>query len=795
MYTQNIYQRRSDGACINKVPLPPVRSQAGAGYFVTPGLGIFDSSGMQKATCASDFPPSKPYKLTLEYNVEGSQTVLSPLSIARSFEVMFPYDNEISVLQNRINKSLLIEVYKESTYRALLNLQEINNYPVVIKPKSSVMSKGVFHCEETLDLTEKERGQLDSQGVIDLYRINHTNMYSVTFNTYHLPDKIKISCLVFKVKLHIPKPRRCFKCQRYGHTEEHCVHRRVCPSCGHEGHSFQDCKAPPKCYHCEEPHPVTSTMCPMYKLEHLVLEYGVRNHVDYNEARTVIYDLYDDLVLKVPKLRSFQNLNVTPLSPVETGIVEKLSNTIDEQQAQIALLIDDLKHIRSFIKTPEHTTLDSPSSFCENEIPHSPQNQSSPVPHNLIPVTRFSFVKTKSPPVKRCRFSSSLPDLSQILTDFPKTVPSVLTDIDHFDGDDPFVHTSCDKVSLHSYEYQSPSIADTDPLDGDVSMGNSSFEHETLYSQDDICPSIASTSNSLSDLVAFNYSASDSVSITDLSETVHDFSTLESKPLSSQSCGLSESLPNLSQVWFEWPFTEGYCSDNDNHYRNVSFLDHPSFENESLHSHSYDCHTPSTKPLSSQSCGLSESLPNLSQDRFLLWREGYTSDNDIHETIWRNFLAKQDHIDFCYRNVSFLDHSSFENESLHSHSYDYHTPSIASNSTSLTELAVLNDSSSTNAHIAMNDLSQEIDTFPEQPSHLSQGSDHSNNDSSDFITVTYDRRGRLMKPSINPDDKTLSCQSSDDAPSVKEVVTYLPAFEPSEPFFFILKSTNDIIYL
>ena len=76
---------------------------------------------------------------------------------------------------------------------------------------------------------------------------------------------------------------------------------------------------------------------------------------------------------------------------------------------------------------------------------------------------------------------------------------------------------------------------------------------------------------------------------------------------------------------------------------------------------------------------------------------------------------------------------------------------------------------------------KKIDTFPEQPSHLSQGSDHSNNDSSDFITVTYDRRGRLMKPSINPDDKTLSCQSSDDAPSVKEVVSYLPAFEPSEP--------------
>ena len=102
-------------------------------------------------------------------------------------------------------------------------------------------------------------------------------------------------------------------------------------------------------------------------------------------------------------------------------------------------------------------------------------------------------------------------------------------------------------------------------------MGNSNFEHETLYSHDDMCSSIASTSNSLTDLAAFYYSASDSVSITDLSESVYDYSSLEAKALSSQSCGLSESLPNLSQARVEWPseslrariikeWTEGFLS-------------------------------------------------------------------------------------------------------------------------------------------------------------------------------------------------------------------------------------------
>ena len=183
MYNQSIYQGRPDDACVTKVPLPPVQKcQAGAGYSVTPGMVI--SADLAKSYCASnpmnslnseksdssDSPSLKPLRLVLEYIFGDAHTELSPLSIARYLERMFSHD-DISILQSRINKSLLIEVYNDATYRSLLKLQEINKSPVVIKPKSSVMSKGVFHCEETLDLTENERAQLESQGVIDLYRV------------------------------------------------------------------------------------------------------------------------------------------------------------------------------------------------------------------------------------------------------------------------------------------------------------------------------------------------------------------------------------------------------------------------------------------------------------------------------------------------------------------------------------------------------------------------------------------------------------------------------------------------
>ena len=208
MYTKTIHQRRSDSACITKVPLPPVRSQAGAGHFVAPGMGISDTSGMQTATCASTFPAMKPHKLTLQYVFEGTESVLTPLIIARSLEFLFPDDKSISVSQNRANKSLMIEVDENATYNALLDTKEINRSPVEITPRETVLSKGIFHCEETLDLTDREQGQLKRQGVIELHRINHTHMYFVTFSTHYLPKEIKISSLVFKIKLHVPKPRR-----------------------------------------------------------------------------------------------------------------------------------------------------------------------------------------------------------------------------------------------------------------------------------------------------------------------------------------------------------------------------------------------------------------------------------------------------------------------------------------------------------------------------------------------------------------------------------------------------------
>ena len=371
MSNQPHFQRRSDGACINKVPLPPVRSQAGAGYSVAPGMGVSELSGTQKATCASTITSGKPYKLIIQYKFDENPSVLSPISIARSLEHMFPDDKDMSIFQNQTNPHLMIEVTDDVTYKKLLKLSAINQVPVKIEDRStSNTTKGHFHCEDDLELTEAEKRQVKEQGVIDLYRIQHTNMYAVTFNKAYLPETLKISRLVFRLRIFIPKPRRCFKCQRYGHNENHCLHSRVCPKCSQPGHTFEECKNSPSCYHCYGQHQASSHHCPRFILEKLVLEYKVTQKIDFSQARSYIYKVFPDLVNKIPHLKPY---NPTPVvSTVETSIPENLKQTIEGQQNQIDHLTSELKHLKSFSENKTDITEPQPffheSSVDENSL-------------------------------------------------------------------------------------------------------------------------------------------------------------------------------------------------------------------------------------------------------------------------------------------------------------------------------------------------------------------------------------------------------------------------------------------
>lgn len=66
----------------------------------------------------------------------------------------------------------------------------------------------------------------------------------------------------------VAKPRRCFKCQKFGnHEARRCPAREpTCGLCARAGHVESDCASEtPKCANCAGPHKASDRGCPEYK--------------------------------------------------------------------------------------------------------------------------------------------------------------------------------------------------------------------------------------------------------------------------------------------------------------------------------------------------------------------------------------------------------------------------------------------------------------------------------------------------------------------------------------------------
>ena len=115
--------------------------------------------------------------------------------------------------------------------------------------------------------------------------LERTTIYIVAFGECILPKQVAIGWTRCLVHEYIPAPRRCFKCNRYGHGIKTCRQEEsTCVICGEQEHGSH-CDRMPKCSNCSEAHVASSKEFFCFKLKQETLAIQTRVKCSYSDAK------------------------------------------------------------------------------------------------------------------------------------------------------------------------------------------------------------------------------------------------------------------------------------------------------------------------------------------------------------------------------------------------------------------------------------------------------------------------------------------------------------------------------
>ena len=318
----------------------------------------------------------KPFKryLVIKHNDPNTKmSDLNPFDIDRKIKSVLGKKHTCKV--NRLRSGLLlIEVDRKQDFDKLMKTKKLQDIPVVIEEHSTLnTSKGLIYCDnDSIKRMSNEeiKTEMENQNVTEVYRImkrvgnghDPTNLFIVTFGDPSLPKDVKIGYLHVEVKLYIPNPRRCFKCQRYGHGKNTCTHETVCALCGESGHEYgsDECDKEKKCYHCEQDHEASSRDCPMWILEKEILKEHLSKNITLKQARTNVYSSNPDLITQIPRISVPKSkASYSSVSAQSTAIHQQLV----QQQQQISLLTTQISDLLEVIRQSHSSSMSTRSDI------------------------------------------------------------------------------------------------------------------------------------------------------------------------------------------------------------------------------------------------------------------------------------------------------------------------------------------------------------------------------------------------------------------------------------------------
>ncbi|XP_055928047.1 uncharacterized protein LOC129959249 [Argiope bruennichi] len=192
---------------------------------------------------------------------------------------------------------LLIEVATRKQAEQILKLNSLSTIPVSVTPHASLnSSKGVISCGELFNVpVEQICKDFKAIGVTHVRRIKirkngelvDTKHLILTFHSPKIPESVKAGYMKLAVRPYFPNPLRCFKCQRFGHSQASCRGTLICARCAEAVHDSSACTKPEKCVNCKDSHTSFSRSCSAWKFEEMIAE-KVKKDISYIEARQIV---------------------------------------------------------------------------------------------------------------------------------------------------------------------------------------------------------------------------------------------------------------------------------------------------------------------------------------------------------------------------------------------------------------------------------------------------------------------------------------------------------------------------
>ncbi|GFT43045.1 putative RNA-directed DNA polymerase from transposon BS [Trichonephila clavipes] len=253
-----------------------------------PGKGLVLPTNFNVDQLANN---SRFFILTLS---NGEMSRKSPFAIQKALQGI----GEPKSVKKLRSGDLLVETKSAAQSKSYLLAKTFLDFPLQVAPHRSLnFSRGVISEPDLLTTSESEILEgFSNQGGIQVRRITikkNTTIFPtkhliLTINSPNLPTSIKAGYLNCKIRPYIPNPLRCFKCQRFGHSQTSCLGQLTSSRCASVGHSSTDCTLEPKCTNCLQSHASDSKLCPKWKLEKEIQEIKTNKNISYSEARKVI---------------------------------------------------------------------------------------------------------------------------------------------------------------------------------------------------------------------------------------------------------------------------------------------------------------------------------------------------------------------------------------------------------------------------------------------------------------------------------------------------------------------------